>query len=96
MVVQYPSDISGRQKLQCILAKPRERCSRSGEKICCCELRAAFIRPFKTIISYSRCSKSGCLLGSRRIIGARSLSVAELGIQSLVMFHAIWKRRREP
>jgi hypothetical protein len=40
------------------------------------------------IINYSRCSKSGCRPGSRQIIGVRSLSVAELRVQLLVVFHA--------
>jgi len=75
--------------------KPRGRCSRNGEKICCIELRAVFMRPFKTIINYSPCSKSGCLLGNPQIIGVRSPRVADLRVQLLVMFHATWKRRHE-
>ena len=96
MAARRPSDSSDEQKLQCTRAIPRGRCSRNGGKTCCTELLAAFMRRFKTIINYSRCSKSGCLPGSRQIIGARSPSVAELRVQLLVMFHATWKRPHEP
>src|SRR5262245_57239651 len=94
MVARHPSGDSDKQKLPFTGAKPRGRCSKNGEKIYCIELRAVCLHRFKTIINYSRCSKSGCRLDSRQIIGVRSLSVAELRVQ--LLSHATWKKQHEP